>query len=87
VRTTKITSEIGAKTCTICDSPLSLSLSLSLQIEAASENHNWEGLQQKNGITERERERERESTNKVHKKLPLLKEEKETKGKKRKTFF
>jgi hypothetical protein len=40
-------------------------------------------LQQKNGITERERE----STNKVHKKLPLLKEEKETKGKKRKTFF
>jgi hypothetical protein len=32
-------------------------------------------------------QRERESTNKVHKKLPLLKEEKETKGKKRKTFF
>jgi hypothetical protein len=34
----------------------------------------------------RERERERESTNKVHRKLPLLKEKKETKQKK-KTFF
>jgi len=37
----------------------------------------------KHGITERERE----STNKVHKKFPLLKEKKETKEKKKKTFF
>jgi hypothetical protein len=78
VRTTKIPSEIGAKTCTICDS-LSLSSNRSSQ---------WKpqlgGIAAKNmGL---HRERKRESTNKVHKKLPLLKEEKETKEI-NKTFF
>jgi hypothetical protein len=61
-----------------------LSLSLSLQIEAASENHNWEGLQQKNGITEREREREHKQG---PQKAPTFEGGKGDKRKKKKNLF
>ncbi len=64
---------------------VTLPLSLSLQIEAASENHNWEGLQQKNGITEREKERERAQTRST--KAPTFEGEKGDKRKEKKNLF